>query len=216
MPDQNESPVTELGGLASASRTSIYVLKLESSFFDINQATVDLASGEDRQRRDLRRDGPRGGEPRHACSTSRARARTSSTRSDRRSPATTCSASNRRPAIATASDIPIRVRVSRSGATVRARRTLLDRSSLEPDQPRSMSQEAMDALGSPLLFSALPLRVVTFSLRDQDPSKVQLLIHADVGERVHAEPADRRRLRDRRRGRPRRPESRDARRGWAR
>jgi Tfp pilus assembly protein PilF len=38
------------------------------------------------------------------------------------------------------------------------------------------------ALDSPLALSALPLRVASYSLRGPEPSKVQLLIHADVGE----------------------------------
>ena len=37
------------------------------------------------------------------------------------------------------------------------------------------------ALGSPLLSSALPLRVASFSLQGPERDKVQLLIHADIG-----------------------------------
>src|SRR5262249_47604035 len=36
-------------------------------------------------------------------------------------------------------------------------------------------------LSAPLLLSALPLRVATFSLQGPERSKVQLLIHADIG-----------------------------------
>ena len=39
----------------------------------------------------------------------------------------------------------------------------------------------MAALASPLLVSALPLQVATFSLRGPDPTKIQLLIHAAIG-----------------------------------
>jgi tetratricopeptide (TPR) repeat protein len=46
----------------------------------------------------------------------------------------------------------------------------------------------MAALGSPLLQTALPLRVSAFSLQGSDPSKVQLLIHAEVG-RGYSSPA---------------------------
>jgi VWFA-related protein len=181
MQDQVESPLTELGGLASAARTSIYVLKLENAAFDMDQQSVDFASGEDRQRR-----------------TSGVMALAAASRgtvfnvTGSGAPLFEKIGSEisgyyligveSAPGDRDGKPHPIRVRVSRAGATVRARRTFLDRSSLEPDQPKSMSQEAMDALGSPLLSSALPLRVITFSLRDQDPAKVQLLIHADVGD----------------------------------
>ena len=37
------------------------------------------------------------------------------------------------------------------------------------------------ALGSPLLSSALPLRVASFSLQGPERDKVQLLIHTDIG-----------------------------------
>src|SRR5439155_1819863 len=37
------------------------------------------------------------------------------------------------------------------------------------------------ALASPLLMSALPLRVATFSLQGPEATKIQVLIHADVG-----------------------------------
>ena len=36
-------------------------------------------------------------------------------------------------------------------------------------------------LSSPLLLSALPVRVATFALQGPERGKVQLLIHADVG-----------------------------------
>src|SRR5262249_19872942 len=46
-----------------------------------------------------------------------------------------------------------------------------------------------DALRSPLLVSALPLSIATFSIRDPDPSKIQVWIHADVG-RDYTQPTE--------------------------
>jgi VWFA-related protein len=73
----------------------------------------------------------------------------------------------------------INVNVNRRGVTVRSRRQLADYAEKGATGPR----EAMvAALNSPLLLSALPLRVASYSLRASETSKVQLLIHADVGE----------------------------------
>jgi VWFA-related protein len=74
---------------------------------------------------------------------------------------------------------PIRVQVSRRGATVRSRRQFM--TNVEQDRPRSPRDVVMAALGSPLMIAALPLQVATFSLRGPDPAKIQLLIHAAVG-----------------------------------
>ena len=74
---------------------------------------------------------------------------------------------------------PIRVQVARRGATVRARQALL--APPESNQPRSARASVLAALASPLPLSALPLRVVAYSLRGPEAQKVQLLIHADVG-----------------------------------
>ena len=46
---------------------------------------------------------------------------------------------------------------------------------------RSPREAVAAALGTPLLVSALPLRVATFSLRGPESGKIQLLIHADIG-----------------------------------
>jgi len=77
---------------------------------------------------------------------------------------------------------PIRIDVPRKGAVVRSRRQLLntsaDRSAARARSPR---QAAASALGSPLLSSALPLRVASFALQGPELNKVQLLIHADIG-----------------------------------
>ena len=74
---------------------------------------------------------------------------------------------------------PIRIDVPWNGAVVRSRRQLLNAG---PLVDRRSPQDAVAAgLSSPLPMSALPLRVATFALQGAEANKVQLLIHADVG-----------------------------------
>jgi VWFA-related protein len=73
----------------------------------------------------------------------------------------------------------MRVEVSRRGATVRSRREfLLSTTEAPPPSPR---EAVFAGLASPLLMSALPLRVTTFALQGPEAAKIQILIHADVG-----------------------------------
>ena len=74
----------------------------------------------------------------------------------------------------------ISARVTRRGLTIRSRRRLYGGAA--PAPVRSPHEQVAQAVTLPLILSGLPLRVATFSLRGPDPSKVQLLIHADVGE----------------------------------
>jgi VWFA-related protein len=74
---------------------------------------------------------------------------------------------------------PIRIDVPWNGAVVRSRRQLLNAG---PAVDRRSPQDVVTAgLVSPLPMSALPLRVATFALQGSEPNKVQLLIHAAVG-----------------------------------
>jgi VWFA-related protein len=75
---------------------------------------------------------------------------------------------------------PIRVDVPRRGAVVRSRRQLLN-TPADERIARSPHQAVAAALASPLLSSALPLRVASFALQGPERDRVQLLIHADVG-----------------------------------
>jgi VWFA-related protein len=75
---------------------------------------------------------------------------------------------------------PIRVDVSRRGAVVRSRRQLVNAASDRP-AARSPRAAAVAALNSPLLATALPVRVASFALQGPERDKVQLLLHADVG-----------------------------------
>ena len=74
----------------------------------------------------------------------------------------------------------IRIDVSHRGATVRTRRQLLN-TRTDLNRPRTPREAVTTSLTAPLLQSALPLRVATFSLRGSEQAKVQLLIRAEVG-----------------------------------
>jgi VWFA-related protein len=74
---------------------------------------------------------------------------------------------------------PIKVDVPRRGATVRSRRQFV--STAEEPRTRSPRAAVAAALGTPLLLSALPLRVASFALQGPERNKIQLLIHADIG-----------------------------------
>ena len=75
---------------------------------------------------------------------------------------------------------PIRVDVPRKGAIVRSRRQLVNAASDRP-APRTPRAAAAAALSSPLIATALPVRLASFALQGPERNKVQLLIHADVG-----------------------------------
>jgi VWFA-related protein len=71
------------------------------------------------------------------------------------------------------------VDVGRPGVTVRSKRSLPGR---VQETPAGASPDPVAvALASPLMLSALRLRVATASSRDDDPSQVRLLIRAQVG-----------------------------------
>jgi VWFA-related protein len=75
---------------------------------------------------------------------------------------------------------PISLNVNRGGLTVRSRRQLLVPPAETP-QTVSTREEVIAGLMSPLVVSSLPLRVATFSVREPESAKIQLIIHADVG-----------------------------------
>jgi len=79
---------------------------------------------------------------------------------------------------------PIRIEVPWNGAVVRSRRQMVN---LAPSVDRRNPEAALVAgLNSPLPLAALPLRVATFALQGAETGKVQLLIHADVGNNFSA------------------------------
>ena len=73
----------------------------------------------------------------------------------------------------------LRVVVNRDGATVRARRSFVRGGAAE--SARTPRQVVASALQAPIVAVGLPVRAVAFAFRDADRSKVQLLVHAEVG-----------------------------------
>jgi VWFA-related protein len=174
--------ITELGSLAAAARTSLYVLHLDNGMFDITNSRMPLNPIGDRMAQseglELLASAARG--------TIFAVTGTGAGLFERIE-----SELSGYYLIGVESDPrdrdgkahPIRVDVPRRGAFVRSRRQILN----EPAEQRlaraarSPRQAMVAALGSPLLASALPLRVASYGLQGPERDKVQVLIHADVG-----------------------------------
>ena len=176
----NDEPmVIELGRLAAEARTSLYALRLDNQMFDISERRAPINPIGDRQARgqglELLTGAARGTlftvSTAEAPFFERIEAELSGyyligVESD--------------PRDRDGKAHPVRVEVGRRGATVRSRRQILNAAS-DARGRRSPRQSMIAALSSPLLSSALPLRVASFSLQGPERDRVQLLIHADVG-----------------------------------
>ena len=170
----------ELGALASAARTSIYALQLQDQLIDITQAGPPLIGGAltDHQERRAGLD----------VLTAAARGTifnlggTGTGVFDRlRSELSGYYLLGVEPEPRDRDGKPhaIRVDVMRRGVTVRARRTtLLAAAGAETPSPRDAVTTAMR---SPLAVSTLPLKGVVFALRGVDASRLQLMVHAEIG-----------------------------------
>ena len=173
------SSLVELGNLAAAARTSIYALKLDDNIFtDITQRRPPSARFQDRR---LASEGlemlvsaTRGALFNVVVAADAAFARIESELSGYYLLGIEFD-----PIDKDGKPHPVRVEVNRSGTVARSRRQLIG--GVDRLTERSPSQAAMMALGSPLTVSGLPLRVATFSLQGPERSKVQLLIHASIG-----------------------------------
>jgi VWFA-related protein len=178
--DERHPEITELGLMASSARTSIYALKLDDQAFDITRAR----GGDPTSRFDDRQEttegmailanAARGSMFNIAAGADRVFERIESELSGYY-----LLGVESVPSDADGKAHPIKVQVNRRGVTVRTRREV--RRSPEDDRPLTPRQAVMAAMSSPLIVSALPLHVATFSLQGPDPSRVQLLIHAAVG-----------------------------------
>jgi VWFA-related protein len=175
--DQQAS-MDELGSLAALARTSIYALHLEEMFTDISRALPSPSASQDRW-----------------ANSEGLSALTAAARGTLFNISVNADAAFDRieselsgyyllglesdPSFKDGRVHPVSVQVGRRGLSVRTRRRLI----VGADDVRSQStrEAVMTGLTSPLVLSALPLRVATFSLRAAEPGKVQLLMHADVG-----------------------------------
>jgi VWFA-related protein len=83
---------------------------------------------------------------------------------------------------------PIRVDVGRPNVTIRAHRTMIaggpggsGGDGATQATARTPKQMVTAALSSPLPAASLPIRAIAFSFRGLEPSKIRLLIHAEIG-----------------------------------
>jgi VWFA-related protein len=174
--------IAELGTLAAASRTSLYVLQLENGLFDIANARMPLNPIGDRM---AQSEGLEmlAGAARGTMFTVTGTGANLFERIESELSGYYLIGVESDPRDRDGKAHPIRVDVPRRGAFVRSRRQILN----EPAEQRaggpsrSPRQAMVSALGSPLLSSALPLRVASYGLQGPERDKVQVLIHADVG-----------------------------------
>ena len=175
----DSSRIVELGAMAAAARTSLYALRLDNQLFDITNARSPVNPFADRVFQ---------GEALELLASS-ARGTlfnvngTGEALFDRIASELSgyyllgVEADGREK---DGKPHPIRVEVARKGALVRARRQLINVAS-DRGSARSPRAAAVVALSSPLLATALPVRVASFALQGPERNKVQLLLHADVG-----------------------------------
>jgi VWFA-related protein len=180
--DDRHPSFTEIGRLAAASRTSIYVLKLDEPAFDITQAT----GGSPTARFDDRMEKSIGVEALASASRGSlfnvvASADGIFERIESELSGFYLLGVESNPLDKDGKPHAIDVAVDRRDVTVRSRRQLTMRA--DEGRPKTARESVMAGLTSPLTLAALPLRVATFALQAQggDISNIQLLIHADIG-----------------------------------
>ena len=176
--------ITEIGGLASAARTSIYAFRLESNPADVTRSRGSLNPSllaEDRRER------------RNGLETL-----TSSARGAMFDVAGTGTSVFERVTaelsgyylLGVEPDArdqdgkphPIRVDIGRTGLTVRAHRAMMSGGDAGTAAAARTPREIVAAaLSSPLPAASLPLRAIAFTFRGLDAGKVRLLVHADIG-----------------------------------
>jgi tetratricopeptide (TPR) repeat protein len=172
--NDGQTMVAEIGGMAAAARASLYVLQLD----DTPDVTAKRGSGslDDRQLRTAELEAlagaARGDVFRVAGAGDVAFGRVRSELAGYYLLGVESDARDR-----DGKTHPVRVDVARSGAVVRSRQQVLDVSS----RAASPQQAAASGLVSPLPLATLPVRLATFALQGPERGKVQMLIHADIG-----------------------------------
>lgn len=176
--DDQRAAVNEIGALAGLARTSIYALRLDNQLFDIADPRLPAIPAFDRMMlvdsMSSLAGAARGVSLNIVGSGTGVFERIESELSGYYMLGVEASPTDKNGA-----PHPIRVDVSRKGATVRFRRILKDDSATpESRMPR---QVVASALGTPLPLSGLPLKTAAFSLLGPERGRVQLLIHTDIG-----------------------------------
>ena len=171
--------VMELGRLAGEARTSLYALRLDNQMFDIADARTPINPFGDRQTRGEGLETLAGASRGTLFTVTGAEAPIFARIESELSGYYLLGVESD-PKDRDGKAHSIRVDVPRRGAIVRSRRQILN-APAEVRAPRTRRQAAAAALSSPLLSTALPLRVASFSLKGPERDKVQLLIHGDIG-----------------------------------
>ncbi|HYM23495.1 MAG TPA: VWA domain-containing protein [Vicinamibacterales bacterium] len=169
----------ELGSLAAAARTSVYALRLDTPLFDASASRMPVDAFGDRQTQAAGLEtltGAARGTMFNVTGTADALfARIEAEMSGYYLLGVESDPKDR-----DGKPHPVRVDVPRRGAIVRSRRQVLN-TPADERLGRTPHQTVANALSSPLLLSALPIRVASFALQGPETDKVQLLIHADIG-----------------------------------
>jgi VWFA-related protein len=171
--------VIEVGSLAAAARTGLYALKLEREMFDASESRIAADVMGDRMATSAGLDTLASAARGAVFSVTGAAAsvfeRIEAELSGYYLLGVESDARDR-----DGKPHQVRVDVTRRGVTVRSRRQIVN-TSADDKKARSPRDAVTASLSSPLLMSALPVRVATFSLQGPERTKVQLLIHADIG-----------------------------------
>jgi VWFA-related protein len=174
--------IVEIGALASSARTAIYSLRLDDSLADVTRSKASFASSlaEDattmRYGLEAMTSAARGALFNLTGTGANIFERISSELSGYYLLGIEPDARDR-----DGKPHPVRVDVSRAGTTVRAHRTLLAGGDTSTAGPRTPREAATAALASPLPASNLAIKAIAFAFRGLEPSKVRLLIHAEIG-----------------------------------
>ena len=176
----DEGMILELGTLAAEARTSVYALKLDNQMFDIADARMPINPFADRQ---ARSEGLEllAGAARGTLFTITGTAQPLFERIESEISGYYLLGVESDARDKDSKTHSVRIDVPRKGAIVRSRRHVLNTETDRRARDRSPRRALAAALGSPLLASALPLRVASFALQGPERDRVQLLIHADVG-----------------------------------
>jgi VWFA-related protein len=176
----------EVGSLAAVARTSVYALRLDTPMFDVSDRARPTSTFSDRETRAAGLEtlvgAARGMVVNVAGSGASFFERLESELSGYYLLGVESDPRDR-----DGKPHPVKVDVPRRGTTVRTRRQFI--SAADDARPRSPRDAVTAGLSTPLLLSALPLRVASFALQGPERGKIQLLIHADVGTEYTASKA---------------------------
>ncbi len=171
--------IIELGSLAAASRTSLYVMRLDNSLFEAANARITRDPFADRRVQFEGLD-TLAGAARGTVFELTGRAEAIFDRIDSEISGYYLVGVESDPRDRDGKTHPLRVDVNKRGVQVRSRRQMLN-TPADEKIGRSRRQAIAAALHSPLIISSLPVRVASFALQGPEREKVQVLIHADIG-----------------------------------